>query len=167
MHAPLDEQICHEGYGPGTTAVILTCQAGREVPREPVHMLFREQGGRLGATGSVSYLFRPVGVLRVRADAVLAARAVDLGVEEVVDERGDVVDLVTDPAERSVIERELVRLGYECIARGAGWRSMQRLTATTTERRRLDELVRQLAAVEGVGHVYTNAQTTDQLLATV
>ena len=33
-------------------------------------------------------------------------------------------------AERSVIERELVRLGYECIARGAGWRSMQRLTAT-------------------------------------
>lgn len=167
MHEPLDEPICHEGYGPGAAAVIITCEPGRVVPAAPVRAAFREHGGRRGAAGSVSYLFRPVRVLRVAADAALAARATALGVEELVREEAGVADLLLDPVESARIERELRRLGYRCLAQGSGWHAMQRLTPPLPERRRLEDLVRQLAGLDGVGHVYTNAQTTDQLLAPV
>ena len=160
------ERICHEGYGPGASAVIVTCAEGTTVSSDAMQQLFREYGGRLGAPGSVSYLFRPVGVLRVSADSALAGRAADLGVEEQVAGE-DWVDLLTDPEERATIESRLRDLGYECLARGEGWRAMQRFTASLPEGRRVEEFVRQLAALEGVGHVYTNAQTTDQLLAPV
>lgn len=167
MHEPLAERICHEGYGPGAAAVILTCGPVGAVPEGVVRQLFREHGGRLGAAASVSYLFRPVGMLRMSADEALAARAATLGVEEQIEAGDGRVDLLTAPEERATIEAQLRRLGYACIARGSGWRAMQRCSPSPPDERRLDELVRRLAALDGVGHVYTNAQTTDQLLAPV
>lgn len=167
MHEPLAEHICHEGYGPGASAVILTCDAGTVVSDDVVRELFREHGGRLGAAGSVSYLFRPVGALRVVADDALAARAIGLGVEEQVDAGDGRADLLTAPEERDAIEARLRRMGYDCLARGGGWRAMHRVSPSLPDERKLDDLVRQLAALDGVGHVYTNAQTTDQLLAPV
>jgi transcriptional/translational regulatory protein YebC/TACO1 len=167
MHERLHEPICHEGYGPGATAVIVTCEPGRVVAAAPVRSAFREHGGRRGASGSVSYLFRPVGVLRVTSDAALPERAAKLGVEEIVSDEPGIADLLVDPVERERIEREMRRMGYACLARGAGWHAMQRFTLPLPERRRLDDLVQQLAALEGVAHVYTNAQTTDELLAPV
>jgi hypothetical protein len=44
---------------------------------------------------------------------------------------------------------------------------MHRLAPSPTDARKLDDLVRRLAAIDGVRHVYTNAQTTDELLAPV
>ena len=167
MHEPLAEHICHEGYGPGGAAVILTCATKDPVTAALVRARFAEQGGRLGASGSVSYLFRKVGVLRVRSDAALADRAAALGVEEQVESGEGQADLLTDPADRATIEARLRRLGYECIARGGGWRAMQRISPSLPDARKLEDLVRRLAALDGVGHVYTNAQTTDQLLAPV
>lgn len=167
MHEPLAEHICHEGYGPGASAVILTCGAGSVVREDAVRELFREHGGRLGAAGSVGYLFRPVGALRVGADDALAARATALGVEEQVDAGEGRADLLTAPDERDAIEERLRRMGYDCLARGGGWRAMHRVAPSLADERRLDDLVRRLAALDGVGHVYTNAQTTDQLLAPV
>ena len=166
MHEPLAEHICHEGYGPGGAAVILTCAADRAVPSAAVRTQFVAHGGRLGAAGSVAYLFRPVGVLRVAAGPGLAARAATLGVEELVEGAGH-VDLLTDPGERGAIEAQLTRAGHACLARGSGWRAMQRVSPSLQEGRKLQDLVRQLAAIDGVGHVYTNAQTTDELLAPV
>lgn len=167
MHEPVAESICHEGYGPGAAAVILTCKVGSRVSADPVRRIFRECGGRLGATGSVSYLFRPVGILRVTGDSDLAERALALGVEEQVAVGAGRVDLLMDPAERASIESRLRQMGHECVARGSGWRAMHRIAPSAFDERRLDELVRRLAALDGVGHVYTNAQTTDQLLAPV
>jgi transcriptional/translational regulatory protein YebC/TACO1 len=167
MHEPLAQHICHEGYGPGGTAVILTCSAEADVPAALVRAVFAEHGGRRGARGSVSYLFRKVGALRVRADGALGDRAAALGVEEQVASGEGLADLLMDPRERASIEARLRRRGYECLARGSGWRAMHRISPPLPEARKLEELVRRLAAIDGVGHVYTNAQTTDQLLAPV
>jgi transcriptional/translational regulatory protein YebC/TACO1 len=168
MRDPACEHICCEGYGPGGVAVIVTCERGSSPPPvEQVRAAFRERGGRSGALGSVGYLFRPVGLLRYAANAKLAVRAEEAGAEDVLPGAAGAVDLLTAPDERDVIEETLRRLGHECVARGFGWRAMQNVAPPPGERTRLEELVRRLAAIEGVGHVYTNAQTTDQLLAKV
>jgi transcriptional/translational regulatory protein YebC/TACO1 len=161
------EQICCEGYGPGGVALIVTCVADGPPSRDDLRRAFREHGGRLGATGSVAYLFRPVGVLRLAAAPGLVEQAAEAGVEEWLVTGSGMVDLYTDPAERDAIEQGLDALGRRCLARGSGWRAMQALQPGPFERQRLEGLVRELMAIEGVGHVYTNAQTTDQLLAPV
>jgi transcriptional/translational regulatory protein YebC/TACO1 len=168
MPDPASEQICCEGYGPGGVAVIVTCaRTERALPEESLRRAFREQGGRLGAQGSVGYLFRPVGVLRVAGAPGLAEQAMAAGVEECLAAPEGTVDLYTDPQERDAIEQRLGARGHRCVARGSGWRAMQTLQPAPSERQRLGGLVRELMAIEGVGHVYTNAQTTDQLLAPV
>ncbi len=56
--------VCYEGYGPGGVAVVVECvtddrsRVGAEVRRA-----FVQHGGRLGADGSVSYLFNTVGLM--------------------------------------------------------------------------------------------------------
>jgi transcriptional/translational regulatory protein YebC/TACO1 len=168
MPEPTSEQVCGEGYGPGGVAVIVTCAAGDpDLPADGLRRAFREHGGRLGAAGSVAYLFRPVGLLRLAARPGLTEQAAEEGVEECLAADDGTVELCTDPRERDDIERRLAARGHRCLARGVGWRAMQGPRPSPPERQRLDGLVRELRAIEGVGHVYTNAQTTDQLLAPV
>lgn len=168
MPDPASEHICGEGYGPGGVAVIITCaaSAGR-LPMELVRHAFREHGGRLGATGSVAYLFRPVGVLRFAMPSDQADVAGEAGAEEWFAAADGTADLYTAPEERESVGQRLEARGHRCLAHGSGWRAMHQLQLVPLERQRLERLVRDILAIEGVGHVFTNAQTTDQLLAPV
>ena len=52
-----------EGYGPGDAAVMVDCLTDdRRRMGAEVRQAFVEHGGRLGADGSVSYLFNVVGL---------------------------------------------------------------------------------------------------------
>jgi transcriptional/translational regulatory protein YebC/TACO1 len=168
MLDPAREDICCEGYGPGGIAVIATCGGSEHPPpADEIRRAFRECGGYRGAVGSVAYLFRRVGVLRFAADAALRDRAWAAGAEEVLLVQPGTLDLCTDPDERQFVEQSLRRRGHSCLARGSGWRAMHTMQPSAVERKRLDELMKRLAGIEGVEHVYSNAQTTDELLAPV
>ncbi len=167
MLDPAREPICGEGYGPGGTAVIVTCRGSERVPSEAaVREAFRAEGGRRGAPGSVAYLFRPVGLLRYAGEERLSADAERAGAEEWL-ATGTSVLVCTDPGERDAVEASLHALGYTCQARGSGWRAMEPVMLTMAQRARHADLVARLAAIDGVGHVYSNAQNTDELLAPV
>lgn len=161
------ESICREGYGPGGVAVIVTARPGATPDEAALRELFRSHGGRLGAVGSVAYLFRPVGLLRYAPDARLPARAVEAGAEDVLATADGSVEVLTDPAERDEVERRLERQGHRAQRKAAHWRATDRVRIAPLERVRLEQLERHLAALPGVAHVYTNVQTSDQLLAPV
>ncbi|MBU1558196.1 MAG: YebC/PmpR family DNA-binding transcriptional regulator, partial [Gammaproteobacteria bacterium] len=58
------EEITYEGYGPGGVAILvksMTDNRNRTVAE--VRHIFTRSGGNLGTSGSVSYLFRDVGVI--------------------------------------------------------------------------------------------------------
>lgn len=167
MLDPAREPICGEGYGPGGAVVIVTCRNASQAPGdEELRSAFLAEGGRRGAAGSVAYLFRPVGVLRYADGAGLREQGAAAGAEEILG-TGATVDLITDPGEREAIEGTLAKRGFRCVARGAGWRAMEPVTLSSQQRARLADLVSRLAAIDGVGHVYSNAQNTDELLAPV
>jgi transcriptional/translational regulatory protein YebC/TACO1 len=167
MREPAVETICREGYGPGGVAVILTCEAGADVADDGVRATFRSHGGRLGARGSVSYLFRPVGLLRYAVAPHLPERALAAGAEEVLPAGTDFLELQTDPEELGDVRRDLELAGHVPVASGLAWRAMHSVSLAPAERVRLEELKRVLATLDGVRHVYTNAKTADQFLAPV
>ena len=85
------EEIIYEGYGPGGVAVmceILTDNRNRTAPE--IRKLFEINGGKLGATGCVSYLFERKGLILVPSDKVdedqLMEVALECGADDVKQE---------------------------------------------------------------------------------
>lgn len=167
MRQPALDPICREGYGPGGAAVIVTCAAGSTLDDAAVRAAFREHGGRVGAEGSVAYLFRSVGVLRYARAPRLTERAVAAGAEDVIDAGEGIIEVFTDPVEREHVRRQLERHGHLPLAEEVAWMATSGVKLSPMDRVRLEALERSLSRIQGVTHVYTNAQTTKQLLAPV
>ena len=82
------EEIRYEGYAPGGVAVIVDCLTDNKVRTvAEVRHAFGKFGGNMGAEGSVSFMFRKLGVLSyapgTNEDAVTEA-AIDAGADDVV-----------------------------------------------------------------------------------
>ncbi|MFQ5534864.1 MAG: YebC/PmpR family DNA-binding transcriptional regulator [Sphingomonadales bacterium] len=64
------EEVRYEGFGPGGTAIIVDgLTDNRNRTAADVRTAFHKHGGSLGATGSVSYMFDRVGLIRYAASA--------------------------------------------------------------------------------------------------
>ena len=82
------EEIRYEGYAPGGVAVIVDCLTDNKVRTvAEVRHAFGKFGGNMGAEGSVSFMFRKLGVLSyapgANEDAVTEA-AIDAGADDIV-----------------------------------------------------------------------------------
>src|SRR5579871_3510290 len=82
------EDITYEGYGPGGVAVLVECATdnkNRTVAN--IRNIFTKTGGRMGESGSVSYRFRPIGLITLSKSALdedsLLGVVLDAGAEDV------------------------------------------------------------------------------------
>jgi YebC/PmpR family DNA-binding regulatory protein len=97
------EEITYEGYGPGGVAVIvdvLTDNKNRAVSE--IRHAFSKNGGNLGESNSVSWMFTKKGVIVVAKDAVsedkLTEIVLDAGADDLSDE-GENWEILCDPKE--------------------------------------------------------------------
>jgi len=112
------EDVRYEGYGPGGVAVIvdtLTDNRNRTAPE--MRTIFGKFGGNLGATGCVSYMFEPKGVLTVAAskapaEDALMEMAIECGAEDVQRE-DDVWRITTAPTEFIAVKDAITDRGLE------------------------------------------------------
>jgi len=81
------EEILYEGYGPGGVAVlcdIMTDNRNRTAPE--VRKLFENQGGKLGSTNCVAYLFERKGIIAIKQSAVDLEKLIELVLENGADD---------------------------------------------------------------------------------
>lgn len=115
------ETIVYEGYGPGGVAVIveaLTDNKNRTAGN--VRYYFDKNGGNLGTSGCVSFMFDKKGQILIEAnddvseeelmDIALEAGAEDLIVEE------DGFEVLTSPEDFQAVKEELEAKGYSFIS---------------------------------------------------
>ena len=88
------DQIVYEGYAPHGVAVIV--EAATDNPTRTVasvRTIFSKNGGNLGATGSVAFQFRKMGVFRLDPKGIdqddLELYLIDHGLEEMGESTGD------------------------------------------------------------------------------
>jgi YebC/PmpR family DNA-binding regulatory protein len=105
------EEITYEGYGPGGVAVIidvLTDNKNRAVSE--IRHAFSKNGGNLGESNSVSWMFTKKGVIVVAKDAVSEDRltevVLDAGGEDLSDE-GDNWEILCEPKEFEAVTNAL------------------------------------------------------------
>jgi len=82
------ETVTYEGYGPAGVALMVECATdNRNRTVAAIRNIFGKHGGRLGESGSVSYRFRPIGLVTIARRATdedtLFNIALEAGAEDV------------------------------------------------------------------------------------
>ncbi|HVD01017.1 MAG TPA: YebC/PmpR family DNA-binding transcriptional regulator [Candidatus Dormibacteraeota bacterium] len=109
------EELRYEGYGPSGVAVLVDAVTdNRNRTSASLKHLFAKNGGNLGETNSVAYLFERKGVIEVDAAGKdpdeLGLAAIEVGAEDVSVE-GDSVEVTTGPSEFEAVRAALEAAG--------------------------------------------------------
>ena len=114
------EEIVYEGYGPEGVAVIVECLTDN-VNRTAgdVRHLFDRNGGAMGKTGCVSYMFSKKGVIIVDKDTIgedeLMDIALDAGAEDMLTE-DDSYEIYTVPSDLGTVREALEAKGVQIVS---------------------------------------------------
>jgi YebC/PmpR family DNA-binding regulatory protein len=163
------EEIRYEGYGPGGVAVIVEAMTdNRNRTASTVRSTFTKNGGNMGESGSVAFMFERKGEVRYPADVgdaetVLMA-AIEAGAEDVESgEDGHTIwcvdtDLndVSTALEESLGESESTRLV---------WRPLNTTELDLEGMQKLMKLVEALEDDDDVQRVTTNFEASDEVMA--
>lgn len=115
------EEVIYEGYGPGGIAVLvytLTENRNRTAPN--VRVAFTKNGGNMGASGSVAYMFDRKGRMFIERtedtdeDMIMLA-ALEAGAED-IDSTEDGFEIVTEAADFLEVKEALEKDGIEFIS---------------------------------------------------
>ncbi len=160
-----------EGYGPGDSAVMVECHtADRARMKAEVRRALLGHGGRLGATGSVAYLFKQVGLLEfppTQQPERLAGLAWKAGAEEVVSAAKGSMRVLTDPLELGAVRSSLEEAGFPAGRSEVTCRAAATVPLAGAPATEMVQLFQALRALEGVEAVYTNAEIAGEVLAGV
>ena len=111
------EDITFEGYGPGGVAVIvdvLTDNRNRAVSE--VRHAFSKNGGNLGESGSVGYMFSKKGLIIVGKDAAEEDKLTEIVLEAGADdlsEDGEYWEILTTPKDHEAVAEALKKAGIK------------------------------------------------------
>jgi YebC/PmpR family DNA-binding regulatory protein len=163
------ERITYEGYAPGGVAVLVDVLTdNRNRAASDVRYIFSKHGGKLGTSGTVSYLFERKGIILVPKDATdeeeLMEIALEAGAEDVEEQEND-YRVVTTPEDFSAVREALA--GAE-IAYESAEITMEPQNSIDLEAGTAKQTLRLIDALEendDVQEVYANFDISDDVMA--
>jgi YebC/PmpR family DNA-binding regulatory protein len=154
------EEITFEGYGPGGVAIIvdvLTDNRNRTVSE--IRHAFSKNGGNLGESGSVRFMFSKKGIIAIEKSAATEEQLMDIvlehGGEDLRDE-GDTWEIITDPASFEAVRSAVKAAGIPTTMSEI---TMLASTYTKLEGPQANQMIRLLEALEDFDdtqNVYSN-----------
>ena len=115
------EEITYEGYAPGGVAIIAEVVTdNRNRTASDVRHIFDKNGGSLGTTGSVGYMFDHKGLILIEQDPKLVEdevlmNALEAGAED-VEVTEEVFEVYTAPGDFSAVREGLEQAGYNFLS---------------------------------------------------
>ncbi|HUH61876.1 MAG TPA: YebC/PmpR family DNA-binding transcriptional regulator [Terracidiphilus sp.] len=96
------EEITFEGYGPGGVAILVDVTTdNRNRTVSEIRHIFSKNGGNLGETGSVKFMFAKKGLIAVEKSAASEEKLMDIVLDhggEDLSDQGDSWEITTEPA---------------------------------------------------------------------
>lgn len=163
------ETITYEGYAPGGVAVIADCITdNRNRTASDVRHCFAKNGGNLGTTGSVGFMFDEKGVLVVERtpgmdEDEMMMMALEAGAEDVNTEEADVFEIFTAPNDFSAVREALEQQGLTFLSAEVN-KIPQNTVAVTDEDTilKIQKLLDMLEENDDVQNVYHNADLPEE-----
>jgi len=163
------EDVVYEGYGVGGTAVmceIMTDNRNRTAPE--LRKVFEGNGGKLGATGCVAWMFERKGLFVVSAAGTDEDQIMELALEagaDDVEHEGDSFEISCEPEMYSEVGAALEAAGIEIESQ-----QITRIPSTTVDLdvfdgRRVLKLLEMLDDHDDVQNVSANFNLTEEAMA--
>ncbi|MGJ7035113.1 YebC/PmpR family DNA-binding transcriptional regulator [Anoxybacillus eryuanensis] len=112
------EEIRYEGYGPGGVAVMVICLTdNKNRTASNVRVAFSKNGGNLGETGCVSYLFDRKGLIVIAREGLdidedeMLLQAIEAGADE-METTEDSFEIYTSPEQFEQVKNTLAAQGF-------------------------------------------------------
>jgi YebC/PmpR family DNA-binding regulatory protein len=157
------EEVRYEGYAPGGVAVIVDCLTDNKVRTvADVRHAFSKCGGNMGTDGSVSFMFRKLGVLSFAAGAdeeKITDIAIDAGADDVVVYPEDgAIDVLTAPDAFPSVKAAMEAAGLVADIAEVTYRADNDSPVSGETAQQVVKLLRWLEDMDDVQNVYSNAE---------
>ena len=162
------EEVRYEGFGPAGIGIIVeTLTDNRNRTAAEVRSTFSKNGGNLGETGSVSFMFGRVGAIEFdaeRADAeTVFEAAIEAGAED-VDSSDEGHEIICVVEELHNLVNELQNIMGEPRAADIIWRAQNDIAVDGEAAEKVVKLVEALDDVDDVQNVYANFDISEEVL---
>lgn len=162
-------EIRYEGYGPGGVAVIVEALSdNKNRSAGNVRACFTKNGGQMGETGSVGFMFDRVGEIRYGIAAgdedTMMEAAIEAGAEDVTtDEEGHTILCAFEDLGEvaSALEAEL----GEAVTVNPSWKPQNLVPVGEDKAATLMKLIDALEDDDDVQNVYANFEIDDEVMA--
>src|SRR5216683_1580985 len=139
------ESIVYEGYAPGGVSVMVEAATdNRNRTASEVRAAFTKNGGKLGESGSVQWLFEQKGII-----------AIDSGAED-VETDGSLVTAYTTPSSFEKVKKALETAGITVASAEISMRPTNTVRVEGDQARRVLRLVEELEELDDVQKVHAN-----------
>lgn len=165
------DEVTYEGYGPGGVAVlihVLTDNRNRTVAE--IRHLFSKNGGNLGETGVVAWMFEMKGVILIDTDRAdedrLMEIALEAGAEDLTKEDG-YFELTTDPESFETVRDTLTEQDIPLSSAEQTMVPQNTVALDADKARQVLRLMEALEDQDDVQNVYANFDIPDAVMEEV
>ena len=158
------EEIVFEGYGPGGVAILVeTMTDNRNRTVSDVRHAFSKFGGNLGTDGSVSYLFKKLGIIHINknySEEKLMENVIESGAQDFTEE-DDFFEVTTDPNEFNTVIDFFKKNGIEYINAELTLRADTLVDLDQDMSEKVLNIMEFMDDLDDVQEVHTNAEFPD------
>ncbi len=155
------EEVLYEGYAPhGIALLVVTATDNTTRTVANVRSHFNKGGGSLGNSGSVAFLFRQLGVFKLKSEGVniedMELELIDFGLEELgEDSEGNVIVRCTF-TDFGNMQKALEEKGITPISSEIEWLPSNTVQITDEQSEDVFKLIERLEQDDDVQHVFHN-----------
>lgn len=162
------EELLYEGYGPSGVAMLVEVATdNRNRTAADIRVLFSKNGGNMGETGCVSWMFDKRGVLRVAREKLEEERVLEVAMEGgALDMSSDEesFEIVTEPADLHAVKEALEQAGMKVEEASFTMIAKNGVDVSREDAPAVLKLYEQLEDLDDVQQVHSNFLIPDEVL---
>lgn len=163
------EELRYEGYGPSGAAIMVDCMTdNKNRTISEVRYTFDRNGGNLGATGSVGYLFDRKGMFMFPPevdDEDVLATALEAGAEDLVEYDDGSFEVLTAPNDYVAVRQAIETAGFEAAESDVIMRPATTVELSGDDAQTCMKLLDALEDLDDVQNIYSNVEFDEASLA--
>jgi len=163
------EEITYEGYGPAGVAVMVSCLTdNRNRTVAELRNIFTKNGGNLGESGCVGWMFDSTGLVQIPGDKAdeetVMMATMDAGAEDIRAEE-DTIEVLCQPEDLPKVRDAVTQAGIEYTS--AEVTMLPKTTVRVEDSKEASRILRLMDALEendDVQQAYANFDIPDEIL---
>ena len=160
------DEVIYEGYGPAGVAILVQCLTdNRNRTVAELRVVFTRNGGNMGESGCVAWMFDAKGVITIDKSATdeetLMMVALDAGAEDIKTE-DDTFEVITSPGDLETVRQAIEAAGIKYDSAEASMLPKNTVEVHGKEVNQVLRIMDQFDELDDVQQVYANFDIPDE-----